>query len=362
MMDDTSPPRPTGPYAIIGAILLLLVGGFAWAAGWIGPKRLDGGDVANALEQNAGGVHVGYRRAHSKGLCLVGDFTANGAGTTLSRASIFVKGSYPVMGRFSLAGGNPLAGDGRNVFHSMALILRTPDHQEWRTGMNHTPIFPVADPQSFVELQRASTPDPKTGKPDPAAMKAYLAGHPETKAFQDYVKQAVLPNSFGNATYYSINAFRFTNAAGETRFVRWQMVPEAAVAGLDKAKLDSLPRDYLFKEMVARTAKGPSRWHLLVVVANAGDVTNKATVAWTGPHRTVDVGTLTVSKVEPEEIGNCRDVNFDPTVLPAGMGLSDDPLLAVRAKVYSTSFGRRAGETPGPSAIGQDLRNKEPMQ
>lgn len=362
MMDDTPPPRPIGPYAIIAAILLLLVGGFAWAAGWIGPKRLNGGDVADALEQNSGSPHPGYRRAHAKGLCLTGDFAANGAGATLSRASIFARGSYPVIGRFSLAGGNPLAGDGRNVFHSMALVLRTPDHQEWRTGMDHTPIFPVADPQSFVELQRASTPDPKTGKPDPAVMKAYLGRHPETKAFQDYIKQAVLPNSFGNATYYSINAFRFTNAAGETRYVRWQMVPEAVLEGLDKAKLDSLPRDYLFKEMVARTAKGPSRWHLVIVVANPGDVTNKATVAWTGPHRTIDVGTLTVSKVEPEEIGNCRDLNFDPTVLPAGMAPSDDPLLAARAKVYSTSFGRRAGEAPGPSAIGQDLRGKEAVQ
>ncbi|MDF0490135.1 catalase family peroxidase [Sphingomonas sp. H39-1-10] len=361
-MRDNPPPPPLAPYALIAAIVLLLATGLAWAAGWIGPKRLNGGDVADALEQNAGGVHPGYRRAHSKGLCLVGDFQANGAGAALTKASIFARGDYPVFGRFSLAGGNPLAIDGRNVFHSMALILRTPDGQEWRTGMNHTPIFPVADPQSFVDLQLASTPDPKTGKPDPALMKAYLARHPETKAFQDYIKQAVLPNSFANATYYSINAFRFSNAAGETRFVRWQMIPETAVEGLDKAKLDSLPRDYLFKEMVARTAKAPSRWHLVVVVANPGDVTNKATVAWTGAHRTVDVGTLTVSTVNAEEVGNCRDVNFDPTVLPAGMAPSDDPLLAVRAKVYSTSFGRRASENPGPSAIGKDLHAGESVR
>jgi catalase len=359
-MNDHAPPRNiAAPAALIAAIVLALAAAFAWAAGWIGPKRLSGGDVADALEYNGGGAHPGYRRAHAKGLCLSGVFDANGAGAALTTASILKAGRYPVIGRFSIAGGNPLAGDGRNVFHSMALILRAPDGQEWRTGMDHTPIFPVADPQSFVALQRASRPDPKTGKPDPALMKAYLAQHPETKAFQDFVKQAVLPNSFANATYYSINAFRFTDAAGVTRFVRWQMAPEAPLAGLDKAKLDDLPKDYLFDEMIARTAKGPSRWHLQLVVANPGDVTDKATVAWTGPHRTIDAGILTVDRVQPEEQGACRDLNFDPTILPSGIAPSDDPLLAARAKTYSTSFTRRAGEGPGPSAAGKDLHVME---
>jgi catalase len=328
---------------------------FAWAGGWIGPRRQNGEDVADALEYNAG-LHPGYRRAHSKGLCLSGTFRSNGIGSSFSTASIFQRGDYPVIGRFSLGGGNPLATDGRNVFHAIGLIATTPDGQEWRTAMDHTPIFPVADPQSFVALQYASRPDPKTGKPDPALMKSFLSQHPETKAFQDYMNSAVLPDSFANATYYSINAFQFTDSLGETRFVRWQLKPEARLSGLDKSKLNELPRDFLFQEMVARTLKGPSYWHLQIVLAQTNDVTNNATVQWTGPHETVDVGTLIIDHVEPEEVGPCRDLNFDPTILPAGIAISDDPLLAARSKAYSTSFTRRAGEKPGPSAIGQDLR------
>jgi catalase len=214
----------------------------------------------------------------------LGRFHGQWRGLALSPTSLFRPGTYPVIGRFSLAGGNPLATDGRNVFHAIGLQLTAPDGQEWRMAMDHTPIFPVADPQAFQELQIASTPDPKTGKPDPAKMKPYLAKHPETKAFQDYIAKAPLPASFATATYYSINAFRFTDGAGTTRFVRWQIVPEAGGPDLDKTKLATLPRDALFQEMVARTAKGPSRWHLQLVVANPGDVTDKATVQWTGPH------------------------------------------------------------------------------
>jgi catalase len=356
------PPKPRpiiGPALLIAAIVVALAAAFAWAAGVIGPRRLSGGTIADALEKSTGTAQPGYRRAHAKGLCLSGSFDATGAGTALATAQIFQRGRYPVIGRFSLGGGNPLASDGRNVFHAMALRLRTGSGEEWRMALDHTPIFPVATPAAFVELQRASRPDPHTGKPDPAAMQAYLARHPETRAFQDFIKQAVLPNSFANATYYSINAFRFTAPDGETHNVRWQMVPETPLAGLDKDRLGTLPRDYLFDEMIARSARGPSRWHLQLVVANPGDPTDNATIAWHGPHRTVDAGLLTVDRVEPEEQGACRDLNFDPTILPPGIALSDDPLLAARAKTYSTSFTRRAGEAPGPSAAGKALHQAE---
>lgn len=348
-------PPANGPVIVIAAVVLLLTGALAWAAGWIGPRRINGGDVTRALEYNTGGKKPGYRRAHAKGLCFSGSFAANGAGSALSSATAFKTGNYPVIGRFSTAGGNPLAGDGRNVFHSMALVLKTPDGQEWRLAMDHTPIFPVADVASFIALQRATKPVPSTGKPDPAVMKAFLAAHPEVTVFQTYMANAVLPNSFANATYYSINAFRFTDIRGTSRLVRWQFDPEAPLAGLDKKHLDQLSRDYLFKEMIARTAKGPSRWHLKLVVANPGDVTDKATIAWAGPHRAIDAGTLTIDAVQPEETGACRDLNFDPTILPPGIAVSNDPLLAARSKVYSSSFTRRALEGQHPSAVGEDL-------
>ncbi|MEO6228000.1 MAG: catalase, partial [Thermomonas sp.] len=37
----------------------------------------------------------------------------------------------------------------------------------------------------------------------------------------------------------------------------------------------------------------------------------------------------------------CRDINFDPLVLPTGVEGSGDPVLAARSAVYSVSFNRR---------------------
>lgn len=351
-------PRPRlATIVAIAAVPLALTIAFVWAGGWIGPKRVSGAAIADVLEAKAG-PHPGYRRAHAKGLCFTGSFEANGGGAALSRATVFKAGRYPVFGRFSTGGGNPFATDGRNVFHALALQITAPDGEVWRLAMDHTPIFPVATPEAFVELQRATRPDPGTGKPEPEVMNAYLARHPETRAYQDYLARAPLPDSFANGTYYSINAFRFTDAAGRSRAVRWSFDPETPLTVLDKTRLAELPTDHLFDELRGRLERGPVRWRMRVVVAAPGDPTNNATLAWPADRPTVETGVLTIDRAGSEEAGLCRDITFDPTILPAGIGLSDDPLLPARSAAYASSFRRRAVETPGPSAVGQALGDR----
>jgi len=345
-------PSPTLPrFALIAAILAIVVALFAWVGGFLTPGRISGGAVADSLQAANGKVYPGFRRAHAKGLCVTGHFEANGAGTALSSAALFPKGTVPVIGRFSTGGGNPMAADGRPVFHALGLRFALPHGEEWRMAIDHTPIFVVSTPADFVALQKASIPDPATGKPDPAKVKAFAATHPETAAFLAYMKTAPLPSSFANGTYYSINAFRFVDAHGRSQAVRWQFEPEAPFAALDPATLDKQPRDFLFDDLLARIGKGPLRWHMVVVVANPGDRTDNATIRWTGPHRQIDVGTLVLDRVATEEKGGCRDYNFDPLILPKGVAASDDPLLAARSAAYSASFRRRAIEGPHPDAI-----------
>lgn len=336
---------------IVAAAPLALVAALAWAGGAFEPSRLSGRELTDALE-NGPGTHPGFRSAHAKGLCFSGQFASNGTGAALSKAGVFAPGTYPVVGRFSLGGGNPLATDGRNVFRAMALRIKMANGQEWRMAMDHTPIFPVATPAAFAKLQRASRPDPATGKPDPKVMEAYLAKHPETKAFQKYLKDTPLPNSFANSQYHSINAFRFTDGQGQTRLVRWSMLPETPMAALDKAKLDVLPTNFLFDDIMLRLKASPVRWGLAVTVADPADVTDNATVQWPSARPTTIVGTLTVTSAMPEERGACRDIVFDPTILPSGISPSDDPLLAARAAAYASSLRRRANPAPQPGALG----------
>ncbi len=57
----------------------------------------------------------------------------------------------------------------------------------------------------------------------------------------------------------------------------------------------------------------------MIKVAEAGDPTADPSQEWPQNRRAVDVGTLIVQDIEPEANGPCRDINYDPTVLPTGM-------------------------------------------
>src|SRR5205814_8172472 len=107
----------------------------------------------------------------------------------------------------------------------------------------------------------------------------------------------------------------------------------------------------LFDALIASIHRHPLKWHLVVTVAEAGDPTDDATIPWPADRRQVDVGTLTIDKIESDDTSVARNINFDPLVLPNGIAASDDPLLSARSAVYSQSFTRRAGETKAPSAI-----------
>jgi catalase len=335
----------------IGVVVLAIAAAFAATAGWLSPGRLDPARIIDRFEA-VNGQHPGFRRNHAKGVCLTGWFDGNGAGARLSAAAVFAPGRVPVIGRFALAGGLPMMPDGPNAVRSLALEFQLPGGQQWRTGMNDIPVFPLKDPHAFYEQLGATAPDPKTGKPDPAAMQAFFAAHPESARALALIKAQPFSSGFANATYNSLNAFVFVDGAGTGRPVRWSMVPldafapEPADAPADK--------NYLFDALIARVKSVPAQWRLLLTVGRPGDPTNDATVPWPADREQVDAGVLTVAALEGEDSGACRDVNFDPLVLPTGIAPSDDPLLSARSATYSQSFTRREGEAKLPSAVRPD--------
>ena len=344
------PPGAVLKLGVIGAVVLAIAAAFAAVGGWFSPGRLTPARMIDAFEQ-VNGPHPGFRRNHAKGVCVAGHFDSNGAGQILSRAVVFRAGAVPVIGRFALAGGKPDMPDGPMAVRSMALSFRPVGGQEWRTGVNDIPVFPVRDARSFYEQLQAARSDPATGKPDPVRMKAFLAAHPETVRALALIKAQGFSSGFANATYNSLDAFEFVDAKGLTIPVRWAIVPLDPYAPEDATAAANPDKTYLFDALIARINSGPARWRLVITIGKPGDPTNDATIPWPTDRAKLDVGTLIIDHVEAEAPGNCRDLNFDPLVLPAGIAPSDDPLLTARSAAYSQSFTRRAGEPKTPSAV-----------
>ena len=172
-----SPARSVlGSLVLIAAVIGVGAAAFAYTAGWFSPQRLTPDKFVDALAPPTG-VALGHRRNHAKGICFTGVFEANGAGSALSKAQVFTRGQYPVLGRFNLGTSDEKAPEATVRVRGMGLQISTPDGEVWRSAMIDPPFFPVSTPQAFYELLIASA------SKDPEAMKTFAGAHPEIAAF-----------------------------------------------------------------------------------------------------------------------------------------------------------------------------------
>jgi catalase len=196
----------------------------------------------------------------------------------------------------------------------------------------------VATPQAFYDLLIASA------SKEPDAMKTFAGAHPEIAAFGAWAKSAPWTGSWTQDRFNSLDSFIFTDGSGADHPVRWSLLPTAQAVPVSPEDLAKRGPDFLEQDIVARVRGGPQHWTMTVTVANPGDQTADPSKAWPDDRRTVEVGTLTVQQIEAEADGPCRDINFDPTVLPAGIRTSDDPFPSARSSAYVKSYDRRTAE------------------
>jgi len=293
------------------------------------------------------GPHPGFRRNHAKGVCVSGQFESNGNAASYSKASFFKSGTYPVIGRLSIVGGDPAINDARGNLRSLALQMSA-GGETWKTSMNSIPVFPVSTPEALFEQLRASVPDKTTGRTDPLRVQAFRDQHPETQAFREWLDQHPPSSGYDNGTYYSVNAFRFVDDRGRAHTVRWSMEPEAAYAPQFDGSFGSSDPDKLLYSLAARLEQAPVRWHLIITLAEPGDPSDNATRLWPAERRRIDAGVLVIDTHQSQVDGPCRDIDFNPLVLPAGIQPSDDPLLMARAAAYAESRNRRLRESRSP--------------
>jgi catalase len=323
----------------VGGFLAIDLGAVAYVNNWIGPRAeltrqtfLDG-------FRRVYGAHPGFRRNHAKGVAVSGHFDSNGNGRLISRAAVFQSGRTSVTGRFSLSGGDPFMADTLASPQGLGLAFAFPDGTQWRTAMMNLPVFSVNSPEGFYDRLLATKPFAETGKPDSAAMSAFLTKHPEAAAAMAVINRQPPSPGFASSTYRSLNTFFLVDDAGVRTPVRWSFVPlQAALPQRSRTT------NALFDALVRQMHQGPLQWRLELTIGEPGDPIVDATLPWPTDRRTIDAGLLTLTGVETERASNARDINFDPLVLPDGIEPSDDPLLSARSSVYGASYRVRTGE------------------
>jgi catalase len=303
-------------------------------------KEVTADQVVSALE-GAYGVHPGQRRNHTKGTCARGTFVGVAEATAYSRSALFSGQPVPVVARFSLAGGNPTAPDADRSPRGMALEFRLPNGSLQHMTMINTPMFFAAMPRTFLDKMLALKPDPATGKPDPEALKAFAASHPDNAGQAKFLADNNPPTTYANSAYYGIHTFKFINREKKVTLVRWRFVPQDGEKHLSAAELTSEPNNFLEQALIERTQRGPVRWDMLLTIGEPGDPENDPTILWPRNRKELKVGTLTISSAMNQEGAGCQNINYDPLVMADGIEATDDPILLFRSSSYGVSFSKR---------------------
>lgn len=299
-----------------------------------GPDKL-----VDALE-GVFGKHAA-RRSGAKGVCASGFFIGTPDGRTLTSSAIFSGQEIPVIARFSVGGGNPKASDKGKTVRGLALKFSGPDGESWDMANISAPVFFVNSPENFVKFLEARRPDPATGRPDPAKVKAFNESHPDSKPQIDWLAKAPVPASYATVNYWGANAFEFTTPAKKKVFGKWVFEPARGQKGLSEDELKQLPDEFLADELRKRAASSSIAFDFNVQIAESGDVVNDATVPLPASRKVVTAGRLVIDKVEAGPGGACDKITFNPLVLPKGVGPSADPTLIARPASYGISLGRR---------------------
>ncbi|MBK1660407.1 catalase family peroxidase [Paracraurococcus ruber] len=287
-----------------------------------------------------GRVFPGARVNHAKGAVYEGSFTPSADAATLTVAPHLQSTPSTLVLRFSNAGGVPDVPDTApsSAVRGLAFTFRLPDGTETDLMMINVPVFVTRTPQDFLALLKAGQAT-KPGMPAPTPIAQFLGAHPEALRFVQLPKP--VPESFATERFFALHAYRLTDAAGATRFVRFRVVPAAGTAYRGAEALAGLPPDLLFDELRTRVAMGPVRYRLQAQVAAPGDVTDDPTIAWPEDRRLVELGTISVTRAVPDSAMAERRIGFLPNRELPGLAVSADPFLGTRADVYAIAFPAR---------------------
>lgn len=282
------------------------------------------------------GKHEKMRAAHTHGFCVKGSFTPTDEAAKVSKAPhLSGKGPWPVIGRFSMGGGNPKAPNTqKDNARGLAIHIDLGGGKQTDMVMISAPVFAARNPAKFLELlQTVATKDKEK-------IDAFFKSNPESTRQKAWLDARPVPASYATTDYFGVHTFTLTNAAGEKQIIKWKLVPKAGAAGLTDEEAKTKSPDFYKPELTERFAKGPVEFDVTAILGQPGDALDDPTAFWPEDRKSVSMGTLTISALEND--ATCDTNMFDPTNVVDGIeGPKDDGIFQIRSPAYAISFSRR---------------------
>jgi catalase len=294
------------------------------------------GQVVDALHA-AFGKHPA-RAVHAKGVIVEGVFTPDAGAAALTKAAHLQKTASKVTLRFSNFTGIPDIADNNPGANPRGIAIRfaLPGGVTTDIVGHSFNGFPTATSDEFRELLMAiAASGPTVAKPTP--VDKFLAAHPIAKTFLTTQKT---PASYATLEYFGVNSFKMTNAAGSSKFIRYQVVPEEGAQAISADDASKRGAMYLQDELAGRVSSKPFRLRLYAQVAEATDKIADPSIAWPDTRTKVLLGTITITALGANTPEQDQALAFSPNNLTDGIKTAD-PMLEFRAKAYPISVQQR---------------------
>jgi catalase len=301
------------------------------------------------------------RIVHARGSAAHGYFECYKALGDLTRASLFAEDGKrtPVFVRFSTVAGERGSTDTARDVRGFAVKFYT-DEGNWDLVGNNIPVFFIQDAMKFPDLVHAVKPEPHHAMPQAASAHDtfwdFVSLMPESTHMLMWVmSDRAIPRSYRMMQGFGVHTFRFVNAQGESRFVKFHWSPLAGTHSLawdEAVKISGADPDFHRRDLWEAIEAGAyPEYELAVQVFTerdaekfSFDVLDSTKIIPEELVPLTPIGRLVLNRNPDNFFAETEQVAFCTAHIVPGIDFSNDPLLAGRIHSYvDTQISRLGG-------------------
>jgi len=264
----------------------------------------------------------------------------------------------PVFVRFSTVAGSRGSADAVRDARGFAVKFYTEEGIYDLVG-NNIPVFFIQDAIKFPDLIHAVKPEPHHEMPQAASAHDtfwdFISLMPESMHMIMWVmSDRAIPRSYRMMEGFGVHTFRFVNAKGEGRFVKFHWKPLLGVHSLawdEATKINGKDADFHRRDLWEAIEGGNfPEWELGVQIVEDKDE-HKYPFDLLDPTKLIPeelvpvqrIGRMTLDRNPTNFFAETEQVAFHPAHLVPGIDFSNDPLLQGRLFSYTDTQLSRLG-------------------
>ena len=301
------------------------------------------------------------RVVHARGSAAHGYFESYEALPDLTCATLFAEAGKrtPVFVRFSTVAGERGSKDTARDVRGFAVKFYT-DQGNWDLVGNNIPVFFIQDAMKFPDLVHAVKPEPHHGMPQAASAHDtfwdFISLMPESiHTVMWQMSGRAIPRSYRMMQGFGVHTFRFVNAEGASKFVKFHWTPKLGTHAhvWDEAvKISGADPDYHRRDLWEAIDAGEyPEWELGVQIFDetqaegfSFDILDSTKIIPEELVPVTPIGRMVLNRNPDNFFAETEQVAFCTAHVVPGIDFTNDPLLAGRIHSYvDTQLSRLGG-------------------